>query len=160
MTLEEAQAEIAALKEKLIEVGRESMSRSAVIDYLRAENRQLKDVLGVDDNTKDFGAGEKLRLLRVALKQSEEEIERLKEGCRRTYEELTKAGLDIDFYPDGAQIGWTGKWFDPNSCLASRLYMVASAIEVATEVPMNSKPDDSYIWIEDLVGKLKKEDIE
>ncbi len=68
----------ASLREQLLVEQRQSMSKSAVIDYLRAENRQLRELLGVDDNTKDFSAGEKLRLLRVALAQSQEEIEYLR----------------------------------------------------------------------------------
>lgn len=78
MTLEEAVLKIAALEKELLEVGRQSMGRAAVIDHIRAENRQLRDLLGVDDSVKDFSAGEQLRLLRVALKQSEEEVERLR----------------------------------------------------------------------------------
>ena len=70
--------EITTSREKLLQAERQSMARSAVIDYVRAENKQLRDLLGVDDKNKDFGAGEKLRLLRVALAQSEEEVERLR----------------------------------------------------------------------------------
>lgn len=78
MTLEEAELKIAALEKELLEVGRQSMGRAAVIDYIRAENKQLRELLGVDDNVRDFSAGEQLRLLRVALKQSEEEVEQLR----------------------------------------------------------------------------------
>ena len=73
------------LKERLIEAHGTSFKKSAVIDFLRAENRQLRDLLGMDNETvADFSVMSKLSALRGELKDVNEVNEQLKNVLKET----------------------------------------------------------------------------